>query len=569
MKFGIALTVWVLAAAFIGGPVLAQDRDPDQQPGAPLRLVAPVPTPDRDEPAAPAGIDAAALGPLDPSWADALPKGDAALPTDMWQGTSRGIVRALLALLGPTESPALRALARRLLLSGAASPRGADPADGPSLVLLRAQALTRLGAVTGAKVVLDNFPADKRGEAADRLRIELAFAGNDLTDGCRLVAVGLTQNRNVWWDQANIACQLLSGARDKAALALDILHDRDATPDPLFDTLVAAATGHAARLDKHAALTPLRASLWAMSKRPLPAEAIAAMDAVTAAAFASGREPPSNRLAAAERAAALGAWPPERLAELYGKVNFSDAERDNALADDKAGDTAEGRAVLFDIAQKDADASRRGDALRRFLTAAERHDLFFVAAPLAAPIVVAIGPGDATKSGAPVFVRALLAADRAKDAAPWLILPDAASAAPLVTIARAIDGTRADDKAMDEALAALSLRSSDTTPRQIGLFLMLASEYGLTPSATELAAQMAPAHQVAMPSAAVWLDLRRAQAAHRLGETVLASLVLAQEGVRLTAEPIVLQRTLAALRAAGLDAEARAIAREAAVAGGL
>ncbi|MGH6981550.1 MAG: hypothetical protein ACREFC_10120, partial [Stellaceae bacterium] len=259
-----------LAIAPAAPPVLAQD----EQPGAPLRLVAPPPIPDRESaapPQAPAGIGASDLGPLDPSWSDALPKGEAALPPDMWQGTSRGILRGLLPLIGAADSPALRDLARRALLSGAAAPPGADPVDMPSLVLLRAEALMRLGLFAGAKTVLDNFPADKRGEAAAKLRIELDFAGNDISGGCARVAAGIAQNRNIWWDQANIACELLSGERDKAALSLDVMHDNSAAADPLFDTLVTGASGRAARLDKKAVLTPLRATLWAMSKRPLPA----------------------------------------------------------------------------------------------------------------------------------------------------------------------------------------------------------------------------------------------------------------------------------------------------------
>jgi hypothetical protein len=564
-----ALTVLavVCALAAAAAPARAQDQPPP--PTAPLRLVPPSPaTQDRDVPPAPAGIGATALGPLDPSWGDALPKGDAALPPDMWQGTPRGTLRSLLALLGSTDSPALRALTRRLLLSGAAAPPGADPPDAPSLVLLRAEALARVGALAGAEAVLDNFPADKRGEAADRLRIELAFAGNDITDACQRVAAGLAQHQNVWWDQANVACQLLSGDRDKAALSLDVLHDRGAAPDPLFDTLVAAASGHAAKLDKHATLTPLRATLWAASKRPLPAEAIMSADAATLSAFAGSEGPPSLRLAAAERAAVLGAWPPDRLAALYGKLSFADTERVNALADDKIGDTPTGRALLFAVAQKDTDPTHRVASLIAFLAAARRHGLFFVASRLAAPIIAALGPGDAAKSAAPVFIRALIAADRAKEVAPWLPLLDSGATDPLVTIVGAIDGAHADDKAMDEALAALTLRANDPM-HQIGLFLMLATEFGTPPSAPELAAQMASAHEGAMPSMAVWLDLRRAEAAHRLGETVLASLALVAGDLHAADEPILLLRTITALRAAGFDAEARAIARDAAVAGGL
>lgn len=519
--------------------------------------------PDREAPSTsemPSGIGATTLAPLDPSWGDALPKNEVPLPRDLWEGTSRAVLRALLVELGPTVSPTLRGLARRLLLSGAAAPGGNDPADGPSLVMLRAAALARLGDVDGAGAVLDNFP-EKKSEAADRLRIELAFAANDTGDGCRRVTAGLTHYQNVWWDQANIVCQFVSGARDKAALALDIMHDRDSAPDPLFDTLVAAATGHAARLEKHASLMPLQAALWGAGKRPLPADAIAAMDAASAAAFAGSAAPVLNRLAAAERAAAFGAWPPDRLAALYGKVT------DAAAPDsEERGDTPGGRAALFAIAQRDGDATQRARALTSFLESARRHDFYFAAARLAAPIIVALGPGDGIKDAAPEFVRALIAAGRATDIVPWLpLLP---SADPLATAVRAIDGMRPDDKATGEALAALSLRATESAGA-IDLYLMLISDFGAPPAAPELAAQMGRAHQATIPSTAVWLALQRASANHRLGETILASLVVAEDGVHLTTEPLLLQRVIAALRAANLDDVARAVAREAAVAAAL
>jgi hypothetical protein len=569
MRLGAASAVLTLAfaLAFVAAPVLAQDEEP--QPGPPLRLVTPPPVPQRQTaPGAstPAGIGATTLEPPDLSWGDALGRGEAALPRDLWQGTPRVIMRALLAQLGPTASPALRALAQRLLLSGGAIPRADDPADGPSLVLLRAQALARLGALSGARTVLDNVPAARLGDAAQRFRIELAFAADNIADACRRVAAGLTQHENAWWDQANIACDLLSGAREKAALSRDILHDRDPAADPLFDTLMAAADGtHGGKLDRHAVLTPLRASLWALSKRPLPPDVIATMDAPTAAAFAGSSEPVPNRLAAAERAAALGAWPPQRLAELYGKAGLEDPTPAASPRDERPGETPLARAQLFATARQNSAPARRVAALLQFLRAAQLHDLYFVGARLAAPIILAIGPGGATREAAPSFARALIAADHARDAAAWLPRLDAPAADPLVTVVHAIEGVRPDDAAVGESLATLALHAKDPR-RAIGLYLALLGEYGVPLPSSELANEIGPARPALVPSAALWLDLRLATTARRRGEVVLASLIMAQDGLGLTTEPFRVQEVLAALQAAGFDVEARALARDVAVA---
>jgi hypothetical protein len=576
---------WIapLVALAVAWPLTAVAQDKDQPPGAPLRLVAPPPnspsaaappTPAANGPEAPTGFQATPLAPIDPSWAGALPKGEPSLPADMWQGTARATVRGMLPLLGATDSPELNALARRLLLSGAVPPAGGDPNGGPSLLVLRAERLAALGAVAGARNVLDVMPADRGGAAADRLRIELAFAGNDIADACRRVAAGLLDyrpdQRNIWWDQANIACQLLSGARDKAALALDVLRDSGAVPDPVFGALVATASGQAATLESGAALSPLRVTLWAVGKQPLPEAAIANADAATLAAFAGNAdEPPTNRLAAAERAAALGAWPLGRLAALCIAAADTNPDHAKILSDATAGDTAQGRAALFALAQHEGDAAPRAQALSQWLDAARRHGFYFAAARLAAPIVLALGPGDAVKGAAPQFIRALIAADLAKAMEPFLPFADPASTAPLAAIVHAVEGARPDDRAMDEALAALSLQASEATPRRIGLFLMLASEFRSAVLASDLAAQMAPAHPAAMPSATLWLAAQQAQEAHRLGETVLTSLILAEQDDGLTTEPILLQSALAGLKSAGLEDDARTLALEAVVAGGL
>jgi len=78
-----------------------------------------------------------------------------------------------------------------------------------------------------------------------------------------------------------------------------------------------------------------------------------------------------------------------------------------------------------------------------------------------------------------------------------------------------------------------------------------------------------PAAAVPMPPAAVWLDLGSAAADRRPGEVVLTGLVTLADGDRLTTQPVVLARAVEALMRVGLEREARSIAVEAAISGGL
>ncbi len=218
--------------------------------------------------------------------------------------------------------------------------------------------------------------------------------------------------------------------------------------------------------------------------------------------------------------------------------------------DERLGETPLGRAQLFATAQQNGDPARRVEALLQFVRAARWHDFYFVAARLAVPIILAIGPSGATKEAAPYFTRALIAADQTREVAAWLPLLDAPAADPLVTVAHAIDGMRSDEAAVGESLATLALHAKNSK-RAIGVYLALLSEYGAPMPTSELASEMGPARPALVPNAALWLDLGLATTAHRLGEAVLASLILAQDGVGLTTEPILLQRMLGALRVAG------------------
>ena len=68
---------------------------------------------------------------------------------------------------------------------------------------------------------------------------------------------------------------------------------------------------------------------------------------------------------------------------------------------------------------------------------------------------------------------------------------------------------------------------------------------------------------------ALWHSLRAAAADKRLGETVLLVLVALGQRDLAQASPLTLSAVIVALRQVGLDAEARALAVEAAIAAGV
>ena len=71
------------------------------------------------------------------------------------------------------------------------------------------------------------------------------------------------------------------------------------------------------------------------------------------------------------------------------------------------------------------------------------------------------------------------------------------------------------------------------------------------------------------PDSALWFNLGDAAAKRRIGETVLLALYALGDAGPGGANPIMLSRSISALRLIGLDTEARALAIEAAIAAGV
>ena len=565
----------VAAAILLLGPMAPA---PAQQAGPPVQLLAPPPStsPAVPEPppaaaatASPAtdeSIKATPLAPIDAAWVGTLGDSQHPLPQTMWQGTRRALAAAALPQLLPTTSPALQDLSRRLLLSNAVAPQGQDTPDQPSLTQLRVERLAALGEIDGALAVLDALPATTHTDELDRRRIELYFAKNDVHAGCRQVQDAVARYQGVWWDRALIACQALGGDREKAALGMSLLKEQGAPPDPVFDALVNAVGGRATKLDKLPQPSPLLVTLLAAAKLPLPADAVAAADPPSLRAWAAKEAmPPLQRLAAAERAAALGALPPDALAALYAKVEFKPDELGAAIKQAKAPASARDRALLFQVARTDPTASVRATALGALLGEAKKRGGFIAMARVVAPILVEMPPSDDLAGFAPEAARALIAAGRPDAAAPWSpyvgTVDGAAATLGFLTGLAAGNPAPVPDPRKSGTTIGVAVPAPQMT---LELALRSALDEALSP--TWWGAYMGqPQHDGALPSVAVWLDQQQAAAGKRVGETVLTTLILARAGDHLSTEPIVLNRAIAGLKAVGLDGDARALALEAAL----
>lgn len=571
----LTIAAALLAAALASEPAEAQV-------GPPIRLLPPLPSasggttaPETGSPTPsdPSDIQATPLAPVDSAWTGTLTTADGAFPETLWQGTPRALVIAALPQLRPTASPTLQDLSRRLLLSNALAPAGEDPGDGPGLAMARLDRLVALGQVDDALVLADRLRPRRDSETLDRLKVQLHFLANDTEGACAQVQAAIDRYQDPWWDRALIACQALAGDPAKASLGLTLLRERNVPRDPLFDSLIEAVGGRAVKIDHLPDPTPIRIVLLAAAKLPLPADALKAADSAVLHSWASNTRIPSDRrIAAAERAASLGALPLQQLRDLYTEIGVKPEDRKTAST--QANDNPRARALLFTAAQQESDPAARLGALNALLQAARKRGEFAVTARLVAPVLAEIQPTADLAEYAPEAVRALYVAERPNEARQWLRLANPAGGAALEPLARLAEGASgpAWPKAgLKGVLAGLQPQEGGAPPGRAFLVAALLAATGepVTPADWAGLAAATPMAAAPLPNPALLLDQEQAAASHRLGETVLMTVAFAHSGERLNLEPSVIAQAVSGLRAVGLEGDARRLAVEAALAGGI
>lgn len=561
--FVLTLATAVPAFAQSGGPTPLLPSSPATAPPA-LSGVAPVSPPIAGD----ANIQSEPLAPVAPVWGGTLGAADHALPHDMWSTTPRSFVDAALPLLQPTTSPELQDLARRLLLSDADAPHGDSAASGPTLAERRLDRLLALGYGDGAALI-DVLPQNNTGEGFDRDAVELRITAGDIAGACNAVTSRVGRYRDQWWDQALVACQALTEAYDQASLGLSAMRDQKAYRDPVFETLIEAILGHRAKLEKLPNPTPLRMALLAAAKLPAPADALASAGPAALAVWAtSSMVPITARLAAGEKAEALGALPPAGLGLLYSAVPFKPEEQGALLKVAKLPDDPRSRAILYNLARTSDPGAMRVAALAPLIADARRRNAFVPLARLVAPLVAELQPSPEWQSFSGDAARVLLAARLYDRAAPWVEL----SGRPELRVIAGFAASAGEDNAqppLGDAVAALTALDPNAAPRQADLLASLAAALGEPVAGIDIAALLRATHQGTLPNGALWLDQQQAAKAQRVGETVLTTLLLATAGDRLSLEPIVLAQAITGLEAVGLDADARALAVEAALDAGI
>ncbi len=281
------------AAAALFGGALAQVAPPESVETAPLAK------------------DAFSTGTLTPA--------TGALPPDLWRGAKPSTLEFLLENLpARPATPAIGEAMRRTLLSPGAAPEGAGPALGGKKLL----ALARAGFVEEAATIASLSSAGRGDPWTGRAEAVGDLLSGDVQNACRR-GERLTEGReDPFWVKLRVVCYAAADERDAADLSLGILRDQYglSPEDDVF--LTAAATG-AAPKSPPAAATPLHYAIARSLDLPVAPGLLAEADGGVLASIARDQTiDPATRIAAGERAAAMGVLAPAQFSALMESFDF-------------------------------------------------------------------------------------------------------------------------------------------------------------------------------------------------------------------------------------------------------
>lgn len=508
-----------------------------------------------------------------------------ALGADMWSGTPRRRVEALLPRLpGELDAPVLRDLARRLLLSPAVAPQRQHAESGSrDLLALRIDRLAAIGATDGLMQLIDALPRNTSSPGVLRSRVEALLLRHERPAACKSVRAAVRETDGAFWQKALALCQFADGEIAQADLTVRLLREQASADHAGFMALYDAATAEQDRLPDGIpkALDPLHLGLILAGDLPFPDNRLNGLSAGALAAVATADQGRLTlRTRAAERAAALDALPVDMLGQLYDQFTFAAADLTSAASQiaererDKLAPVRR-RALLYQAVRQEPAAAVRAELLRQLLS--ERTPGAFVAtARLLADELTRLDVQPDLAWFAATAGRALYAADRPKAAGRWLrmvqqeaiINPKAAAAVTALWPYAMLAG--AEELPANGGLAAWRQAQDGAGPAAVaGRESLLRALLGALGRATERSwveiALHAPATPQKAPPAALVYALQESGEAGRRGETVLLTLlVLGPQGLQ-DCHPAALGTAVTALKRVGLDPTARRLALQAAI----
>jgi len=576
----------LLALALIG---LAASVD--AQVGPPVRLTRPDSAPARPQPAEPPRdpalppaavadpdkVEVGQLSQVDPGSIGVLSEAQGALPPDLWAGSRRETIEALLlALPMETTSRSAKALSRRLLLSGGPLPAGKP---NKSLLGIRVERLIAGGLVAEAHDLLRLARPSADDNQTHLVEVDALLLAEDHSAACVRIRERVRVDESLAWLQKLAFCQALAGETAAASLSVGILREQK-LDDPAYFRLMQALGGDTSiRIESLPKPGPLHLAMLRAARRNIPADAVTGAGPAMLRAIARAPNAALEvRLRAAERAEASGSLPAEALAQIYAAVQFKPEQIEAALTDPPPPLGPQSGALYHQAVELKADPIARARALQRAWRAGREAGLFATYARVNLKAIRELRPAPELAFLAADAARALLAAGEPVAAEAWVEIArrtgDLAKAGadllPLTQIADAklAPWGEATTKAYWERLGEIpAAQRYARAAMAFSLFDALGQPVDDAAWAPLLAAPAAS--NTSTPAPGLWRILADAAAEGRKGEAIAAALIVLGAPDAKNVHPAATASAVAALVQLGYEKEARAVALEAAIAYGL
>jgi hypothetical protein len=611
-------------------PALAQDAKPDAKPAGPVSILPEAVPPESEAAPKEPTVD---VGDLAAPGVDRLGLVDTAsggFTAQLWRGTDLELLKKILPQLPRRiASPTERRLAQNLLLSPGVAPPSLTSTSGDTslsasqwLLEMRAATLAAIGSWNDVQALLEIVPANQMTDSLKHLKAEAALVTNHVNDACNQAQAALSVSPDPYWQKLQVFCQINMEQSSAAGLGLSLLREQKVEDLAFFwaaDVLGGGTPAFPATVTR---LEPLHFAMLRKAGATMPANIadvqgkIADPSTLAWLAMLPTAEPEAGkpdktpakvkterrraldeaRILMAERAVAAGTLSADALREIYRAINIKDPAPP-PLTQIKA-DDARGRALLFQSAALQTVPTARAEviALALDLVRADRGEKgpdLMVMGRIYAPLISEMEPAADHVWFAGTAVRALLATATAEKGPAATAATSKAKA--WFDLARNMGRTSREagqiadalwpmEKIMTgagaltpEAIQAWSTAQPSTLSPAVvaerrAVMLSLLTGLGEQVSSTAwLPLMNGPARQDNVRPLApyVWNGLSLAARDKRAGETAALSLIALGDDGPGKASAASLQHVIESLRAVGRDADARALAVEAALVLGL
>jgi hypothetical protein len=326
------------------------------------------------------GIQVKALGQAKVSAIGLLNEMEGGFGSAMWAGTPKALVMELLPRLPMyTTSPTMQSLRRRLLISTALPPidDGGDRVggDGRALVALRIARLAAAGDSEAVAQLLKFAPLSMDNAVFAQVRVEAELLAGNVREACRITrnrlgadtgqdTAGAAIGAAIAWQKIMAFCLALDGQTAQAELYEQLLYENGVEDEAFFTLLAGLNSSEAEPLERIARTEPLHLAMLRAARRAIPADAVKQASPVVLRAIATSPNATlPMRLEAAERAEAMATLETDVLARVYASVPFSAEQNADALALAKQEPGPSASAILYQVAQIDAQVESRARAL--------------------------------------------------------------------------------------------------------------------------------------------------------------------------------------------------------------